>query len=121
MYICIDNMELEKVPHCLVKSSLVFVLVEGGCLAALFLYIMPVKEESLTGITRKCYYEIFLRIQHTDNLMNIFTAMGIQPVIDTVDNLYRDCRINEISRSYLNSSSTSHHKGYSILGIHYAT
>ncbi len=38
MYICIDNMELEKVPHCLVKSSLVFVLVEGGCLAALFLY-----------------------------------------------------------------------------------
>ena len=53
MYICIDNMELEKVPHCLVKSSLVFVLVEGGCLAALFLYSNARQGRILNGHYQK--------------------------------------------------------------------
>ncbi len=37
-YICIDNMRLVKVYVRLIKSSLVFVLVECGQLAALFFF-----------------------------------------------------------------------------------
>ena len=49
MYICIDNMELAKVPHCLVKSSLVFVLVEGGRLASLILSVNTRDSDGLTA------------------------------------------------------------------------
>ena len=62
MYICIDNMELAKVPHCLVKSSLVFVLVEGGCLAALFRLKSPLRKNPNGLMIQNRTIEIFLRI-----------------------------------------------------------
>ena len=40
-YICNCILGFVKIPVCLVKSSLVFVLVEGGCLVALKFSLLP--------------------------------------------------------------------------------
>ena len=63
-YICIDNMGLVKVYVRLIKSSLVFVLVECGQLAALFFCSYP-NSSTLYKSRQRCF-----RLVARDNLEN---------------------------------------------------